>query len=70
MSVLDTLVSPVELELLDAGECMDEAIAQTREAEFYEDDDPEAFELCKVIEKAARDRFKAAHRAAAKARRI
>lgn len=61
-------LSPVEWNLLEAGEEMDLAIARTQFAAQYGESDPE-YLICMELERCARARFKLAHRAAVKERR-
>lgn len=61
-------LSPIEWNLLEAGEDMDRCIARTKAAEAYGESDEE-YLICAELERVARARFKLAHRAAVKERR-
>lgn len=61
-------LSPIEWNLLEAGEDMDRCIARTQSAAQYGESDPE-YLICLELERCARARFKLAHRAAVKERR-
>lgn len=64
-----THLSPIELELIEAGEAMDFCIARTKDAELYGPYDEE-YLACLALEIAAKNRFAKAHRAAVRERRL